>query len=377
MADHASSFSELVDFVALLREADVRAALPYVKLIRRVLRDRQNVIEMYNDREFLGRFRFSKRAVVHLLSILPLAPSPDDRGSPVPPLLQLLVTLRFYGGGTFQVVTGDLVSISQPSVSRIIERVTTVIAATLFPALVKLPDAAQASRVMDEFYRIAKFPGVTGCMDCTHIRIKSPGGKDAEVFRCRKGYFSFNVQAITGPRLQFFDLVASWPGSNHDSRIFDNSHARARYEDGEVQGVLLGDMGYACRRYLMTPLKEPKSSAERRYNNSQKTTRCTIERVFGIWKRRFPCLDMKLQIKTSTSVLVITACAALHNLSRHLNDPIPPDVHPAPAAPPPTATQQGPAAQPGPPMPPDEPQQSDTEDGFRARRRIIRDYFSR
>ncbi|KAH7986704.1 hypothetical protein HPB52_024789 [Rhipicephalus sanguineus] len=27
------------------------------------------------------------------------------------------------------------------------------------------------------FYRIAKFPGVTGCIECTHIRIKSPGIK--------------------------------------------------------------------------------------------------------------------------------------------------------------------------------------------------------
>ncbi|KAL1473955.1 hypothetical protein MTO96_038341, partial [Rhipicephalus appendiculatus] len=44
------------------------------------------------------------------------------------------------------------------------------------------------------FYRIAKFPGVTGCIDCTHIRIKAPGGPDGEVYRNRNGYFSINVQ---------------------------------------------------------------------------------------------------------------------------------------------------------------------------------------
>ncbi|KAL1482673.1 hypothetical protein MTO96_033644 [Rhipicephalus appendiculatus] len=67
------------------------------------------------------------------------------------------------------------------------------------------------------------------------------------------------LQDITVFRLQFFDGVASWPGSNHDSRIFDNSRARVRYELCDVTGLLLGDMGYACRHYLMIPLKDPKT----------------------------------------------------------------------------------------------------------------------
>ncbi|XP_077485406.1 uncharacterized protein LOC144095604 [Amblyomma americanum] len=155
---------------------------------------------------------------------------------------------------------------------------------------------------------------------------RSPGGNDAEVFRNRKGCFSINVQAITGPKLQFLDLVASWPGSAHDSRIFDNSRARVQYEQGDIPGILLGDMGYACRPYLMTPLRDDvlPGSPQYKYNKSQIRTRCSIERTFGVWKRRFPCLDMTLQIKTATVPIVITACAALHNLGRLLKDPVPP-----------------------------------------------------
>lgn len=372
MADHHESFSAFIDFVALVREIESRGGRPYAQPLRRILRDRTNPMEEYGDGEFLSRYRFTKQAILQLISMLPLEANTDDRGCPVPPLLQVLVTLRFYGAGTFQVVSGDLVNISQPTVSRIVERVTTVIAAGLFPALVKLPDSTQAAQVMQEFYRMGDFPGVTGCLDCTHVRIKSPGGEDAEVYRNRKGYFSINVQAITGPRLQFFDVVASWPGSAHDSRIFDNSHARAQFEDGAVPGILLGDSGYACRQYLMTPFKDPKSSAERRYNTSQKRTRNSVERVFGIWKRRFPCLDMKLQIKTSTSALVITACAALHNLSLHLADPIPPNAQPSITQPSSAALPTGAvvgAAQP-------QPQPEDTQNGFRVRNRIVQQHFS-
>ncbi|XP_077507381.1 uncharacterized protein LOC144117896 [Amblyomma americanum] len=201
---------------------------------------------------------------------------------------------------------------------------------------------------------------------------KSPGENDAEVFRNRKGYFSINVQAITGPKLQFLDLVASWPGSAHDSRIFDNSRARVQYEQGDIPGILLGDMGYACRPYLMTPLRDDvlPGSPQYKYNKSQIRTRCSIERTFGVWKRRFPCLDMTLQIKTATVPIVITACAALHNLGRLLKDPVPPallyDATRDCTAPVPVSR----AAQPPATVP-----LVDSASGFRTRDRIIAQYF--
>lgn len=61
-----------------------------------------------------------------------------------------------------------------------------------------------------------------------------------------------------------------------------------------------------------------------RYNKAHASTRISIERAFGVWKRRFPCLDMKLQHKPHRSVRIITACAALHNLACIRKDPEPP-----------------------------------------------------
>ncbi|GBN43185.1 hypothetical protein AVEN_76771-1, partial [Araneus ventricosus] len=67
------------------------------------------------------------------------------------------------------------------------------------------------------------FPAVYGAIDCSHIPIINPGGDLAEVFRCRKGYFSLNVQTISDASLRIRDIVACWPGSTHDSTDFDNS----------------------------------------------------------------------------------------------------------------------------------------------------------
>ncbi|KAH7932818.1 hypothetical protein HPB49_003256 [Dermacentor silvarum] len=59
-------------------------------------------IEVYNDAEFSWRYRCSKQAAVG--NAATGGRTDSERGHPVPPLLQLLIALRFYGAGTFQLV---------------------------------------------------------------------------------------------------------------------------------------------------------------------------------------------------------------------------------------------------------------------------------
>ncbi|KAH9375342.1 hypothetical protein HPB48_015373 [Haemaphysalis longicornis] len=236
----------------------------YSLLTMRQPRDRLIPIELYRDDEFSFRYRFSKAAVMKMLKEICLRENSDRRGAPLPPLLKLLIALRFYGSGAMQTVVGDLVNVSQPTVSTVIWEVTQAVCLRLFPKNVQLPNATEGKSLMTRLYQIGRFTGVTGCIDCTHVQIISPGGDCAEVYRNRKGVFSINVQAVTGPELQFLDVVASWPGSVHDSRIFENSRVIAMYEASSVPGVLLGDQGYPCLPFLMTPLRVPRTSAEKR-----------------------------------------------------------------------------------------------------------------
>lgn len=138
-------------------------------------------MEHFTDSEFLAHYRFMKCSVKKLL----------DRGHPIPPIMQLLIVLHFYRAGTFQVVAGDLVNVSQPTVSSIIERVSRVIAEHLFLGVVKFPNTNDGfHEMMVEIDRTAKFPRVTGCTDCTHIHVKALGGPDGEVYCHQEGYFS-------------------------------------------------------------------------------------------------------------------------------------------------------------------------------------------
>ena len=150
-----------------------------------------------------------------------------------------------------QIVIGDLVGISQPSVSRIIKRISYAIAA-LRPQYVKFPESMEETR--RNFKKIANFPGVFGALDCTHVAVLSPGSQRAKIYRNRKGYFSINVQVICNADLIITDIVSQWPRSAHNATIFANRKINARFEAGEFKAsFLLGDSGYPCKSFLMTP----------------------------------------------------------------------------------------------------------------------------
>lgn len=83
----------------------------------------------------------------------------------------------------------------------------------------------------------------------------------------------------------------------------------------------MGDNGYGCKPYLLTPVLRPLNQAERNYNKSHTKTRNIIERTFGRWKRKFSCLKRGLLNKLDTSIAIICATAVLWNLHIHINCP--------------------------------------------------------
>lgn len=290
---------------------------------RNLFEDRYNPFDELNDSNFRKRFRLSKDSILNLLEILEpsLAPA-NNKNNPIPALIQILITLRFYATGSFQLSIADYFKVSQPTVSRIVKKVTEQIAA-LRPRYIKFPQGIEECReVAQGFYAMGrKIPRIIGAVDCSHIKILSPGGDEAEIFRNRKGYFSINVQAICDSNLKILDIIARWPGSTHDMTIFDDSLIRARFEANEFQNFyLLGDNGYANRNYLLTPLLTPITNREKKYNRCHILMRNTIERTFGVVKRRFPCLSIGLNVNVNTVLKIIVATSVLHNICVEFND---------------------------------------------------------
>ncbi|XP_071124137.1 putative nuclease HARBI1 [Mytilus edulis] len=100
-------------------------------------------------------------------------------------------------------------------------------------------------------------------------------------------------------RSRFTNVVAMWPGSVHDSHIMRCSQVCTHLEESHLSvqdGLILGDSGYACRSFLMTPYLRPTEPCHEKFNKAHMKTRCCIERTFGWWKKRFSCLHQGIRM---------------------------------------------------------------------------------
>ncbi|GFW30593.1 putative nuclease HARBI1 [Trichonephila clavipes] len=214
---------------------------------------RSNLFEELDDYEFQRRFRLTKQSVAELtLLIEEKLESKTPCNNALKPVEQVLIALRFYAVACMQLAIADLFDVSQPTVCRVAHRVSEAIA-SLLPDFIHLPvNREECKTVSRKFFSIAGFPKIIGALDGTFVRIVSPGGEDAERFRCRKNYFALNVQTIVDSDLVIRNVVARWPGSAHDSTVFNNSAAclslktNALYQDFH----LLGDTGYPCEKNI-------------------------------------------------------------------------------------------------------------------------------
>lgn len=283
---------------------------------RKYLTDFQNPIEFLTDDLFVERYGLTKTGVNKFMEcILQDLSNSSNRGQPLPPLLKFLVVLRFYAAGSFQEVAGELEHVSQPTVSRLVKNVSDVIARKK-GKFISYPVGKSAETEITNFYKQSGFPDVVGIIGCSHIKIQSPGGITAKIFKNKEGYSSLNIQATCNSNMQFTNIVARWGGSVPDSVIFAKSMLREKYENGIYQGTLLGDNEYGCCEYLMTPIQTPQNSSEKRYNSALTSARISIQKTFLLWKKVFPCLSSGFRIHVSTTMAVIVATAVLYNFGR-------------------------------------------------------------
>ena len=112
------------------------------RLIRRQprLQDRTNPMERYDDEGFIYRFRFPKHVVLDILQLVEgRLQHVQEKTLSVPPIMQLLITLQFYGSGTFLCNDADLFGVHISTVSRVIACCSKALA-SLYRQFINFPD---------------------------------------------------------------------------------------------------------------------------------------------------------------------------------------------------------------------------------------------
>lgn len=73
-----------------------------------------------------------------------------------------------------------------------------------------------------------------------------------------------------------------------------------------------GDSGYPLRPWLITPYRSANED-QRRFNTVHAQARNCVERLNGVLKGVFRCLQVGLNTTPQTSGKIINACSVLHN----------------------------------------------------------------
>ncbi|XP_030004247.1 putative nuclease HARBI1 [Sphaeramia orbicularis] len=258
----------------------------------RVFRDREDFLAQ-DDEWLISHFRFPRAILLELCAELqPFLERDTARNHVLPEHIQVLTTLSFLATGSFQRELAARSGLCQSTLSQAMPAVWDGII-QISPKYIKFPHTAgDQANTEAEFAVRACFPNVIRAIDCTHIAIKAPS-QDEIVYGNRKQFHSINVQNICDACMQLSNIVARWPGSTNDSLILTNSFVGNSLQAGMVpDGWLLGDCGYPLKTWLMTPLTNPQTDQERRYNDVHSRTQSVVERTIGMQKGRWRCLDL-------------------------------------------------------------------------------------
>ncbi|KAJ8912379.1 hypothetical protein NQ315_014747 [Exocentrus adspersus] len=130
--------------------------------------------------------------------------------------------------GRYQTTVGqDLyLAISQPVVSRIINKISHMFAVHLLPRYVKFPTTNEEIMLKKQrFMDNLNFPNTIGAIDGTQIAVVPPkvddGVNPAVLYINRKGYHSINVHTIFDADMLLLNVNARYPGSTHDAAIWE------------------------------------------------------------------------------------------------------------------------------------------------------------
>lgn len=105
--------------------------------------------------------------------------------------------------------------------------------------------------------------------------------------------------------------------------MFAQSAVYAQLSSGAFgKYIIIGDSGYGNTHFLCTPFSRRErpnpqaySEADKEYQRAILTTRNTIERAFGVLKRRFPILHSGMQLQRLPLIQkIISVCCLLHNV---------------------------------------------------------------
>uniref|UniRef100_A0A8C4RXJ8 Putative nuclease HARBI1 n=1 Tax=Erpetoichthys calabaricus TaxID=27687 RepID=A0A8C4RXJ8_ERPCA len=248
------------------------------KYSERMYAERAKPLAQYTTEELYARFCFGRDNIKYIADLVrPKLQHKTKRSHVLSVEEQCLIVLRFYASGTFYQVVGDNMGVDKSTVTNVVKAV-----------LVEL------ASLVNEF---VSFP------------------KDDQMAH------SINVQLVANADLIITNCVVKWPGSVHYAHILRESALYRKLRSNRPNGIILGDSAYPLLSWLMTRFPVANTPEQAGFNSAHCKTRCAIEHLNGVLKRRFACLNY-LRVEPKVACNIILACIVLHNIATRRNVPL-------------------------------------------------------
>lgn len=115
------------------------------------------------------------------------------------PMLKLAICLKFLAEGSYQQGVGKdfHFNVAQPTVSKVLKQVLNSLETRLCAKWIKFHMTnEEKSAAKQYFFGKSNIPGITMCLDGTHVKILRPGNMPHRFFN-RKQFYSLNVLIVS------------------------------------------------------------------------------------------------------------------------------------------------------------------------------------
>ncbi|XP_051782571.1 putative nuclease HARBI1 [Erpetoichthys calabaricus] len=282
--------------------------------------ERAKPLAQYTTEELYARFCFGRDNIKYIADLVrPKLQHKTKRSHVLSVGEQCLIVLRFYASGTFYQVVGDNMGVDKSTVTNVVKAVLVELA-SLVNEFVSFPKDDQMAQTKRSFFLLGNMPNTIGVIDCTQLHIQAPHEREWQYMN-RKGRHSINVQLVANADLIITNCVVKWPGSVHYAHILRESALYRKLRSNRPNGIILGDSAYPLLSWLMTRFPVANTPEQAGFNSAHCKTRCAIEHLNGVLKRRFACLNY-LRVEPKVACNIILACIVLHNIATRRNVPL-------------------------------------------------------
>ena len=137
--------------------------------------------------ELIKKFRINREEIEEICELV------KDEMQPVGHTV--LLCRKTLESGSFQSTSKDFLKVAQPTVSKVLTQFLNSITTKASRYIYMPRSREEVANTKHDFYQLAGFPGVIGCIDGSHIPIVAPQ-EDEFIFINRKGFHSINIQAV-------------------------------------------------------------------------------------------------------------------------------------------------------------------------------------